>query len=190
MDTVPEFYAKDRASWRQWLDLNHATQKSVWLVYDKGKNRTLSWDDIVQEALCFGWIDSKPGKVSETQSKLYISKRNPKSAWSKINKKHVEIIENEGLIMPAGQAVIDEAKRNGAWDALNKSDNLEQPPELKELFSNNKVALDNYNQFSNSSKRIILEWIYSAKTEQTKLKRIYETVDLAEKGIKANHYRQ
>ncbi|MDQ4044741.1 MAG: hypothetical protein M3173_04735 [Chloroflexota bacterium] len=81
-----EFYAKDRAAWREWLENHRATERAVWLICDKGPNRSMSWEDIVQEALCFGWIDSKPGKVSDTQSKINVSKRKPTSAWSKINK--------------------------------------------------------------------------------------------------------
>lgn len=150
----------------------------------------MSWEDIVQEALCFGWVDSKPGKVSDTQSKIYVSRRKPKSAWSKINKEHVDKLIRQDLMTPAGQAAIDEAKRNGAWDALNKSDNLEVPEELARLLDANAAAKANFDSFSNSSKRIILEWIYAAKRDETKQKRIKQTVDMAAEGLKANHYRQ
>lgn len=187
---VPHFYAKDRATWREWLKQNHETEKAVWLIFDKGANRTLAWKDIVQEALCFGWIDSRPGKVSDTQSKIYVSRRKPKSVWSKINKSHIQDLEKKGLITPAGQKVIDEAKANGSWDALNKSDNLELPSELIQLLAENAQAKANFEGFSTTSKRVILEWIYSAKTEETRLKRIHETVQLAEQGIKANLYKK
>lgn len=190
MSDAPEFYAKDRATWRQWLLQHHMTQSAVWLVYDKGPNRTMSWQDIVQEALCFGWVDSKPSKVSDTQSKLYISKRKPKSVWSKINKEHVAALQAKGLMMPAGQAAIDTAKRNGSWDALNKSDALEVQPDIVKSLSENPEAAKNFNAFSPSSRRIILEWIYSAKREETRAKRIAEAVNLAAQNIKANHYRQ
>jgi len=187
---IPEFYAKDRTAWRRWLELNHDKEQAVWLVFDKGPNRTLAWEDIVQEALCFGWIDSKPGKVSETQSKIYVSRRKPKSVWSKINKAHVKKLMELGLMSPAGQAVIDEAKANGSWDALNKSDNLEMPTDLVDLLEQNIKAKNHFQNFTSSSKKIILEWIYSAKTDLTRKKRINQTVDLAKKGLKANHYRQ
>lgn len=159
-------------------------------MYDKGANRTLTYDDIVEVALCFGWIDSRPGKVSDTQSKIYVSKRKPKSAWSKSNKIRIDKLKRENLIQPPGLAAVQTAKANGAWDALNKSDNYIIPHGLAELFKNNTVAAENFAEFSNSSKRIILEWIYSAKQEATKIKRIKQTVELSEKGIKANHYRQ
>jgi len=187
---ISEFYAKDRTAWRNWLKQNHDKEKAVWLVFDKGPKRTLAWEDIVQEALCFGWIDSKPGKVSETQSKIYVSHRKPKSVWSRINKAHVEKLVHSGLMTSAGQKVIDEAKANGSWDALNKSDKLEMPPDLVDLLKKNITAQNNFESFSPSSKRIILEWIYAAKTEATRRNRITQTVELAAQGLKANHYRQ
>ena len=98
---VPEFYATDRQDWRRWLSENHATERAVWLVYDKGPARTMSWADTVQESLCFGWIDSKPGKISDTRSKIYICRRSPKSAWSKVNKGHIDQLTANGLMMPA-----------------------------------------------------------------------------------------
>jgi uncharacterized protein YdeI (YjbR/CyaY-like superfamily) len=188
--SVTEFYARDRAAWRRWLEEHHATEEAVWLVFDKGRHRTMSWEDIVQEALCFGWIDSKGGKVSDTQSKLYVSRRKRTSAWSRINKAHVEALSASGLMMPAGQAAIDEAKANGSWDALDRSDNLELPAELVAGLAANTVAQRNFEAFPVSSRRIILEWIYSAKRPETRQKRIDETVRLATDNIRANHYRR
>lgn len=186
MSEVVEFYAKDRAAWRKWLEQHHENENAVWLIFDKGKNRTLTWRDIVQESLCFGWIDSTAGTVSDSRSKLYVSKRKPKSGWSKINKAHVEELLENGMMDPAGQAAIDLAKQNGSWDALTKSDNLELPPKLIELFKKNLNAANNFDAFSNSAKRIILQWIYSARREETTEKRIEETVRLAEQNIKAH----
>ena len=187
MKDAPEFYTKDRRAWRQWLQENHNKKTGVWLVYHKGAARKMSWEDIVQEALCFGWIDSRPAKLSETQSKLYVTKRNPKSAWSKLNKQHVAYLEEAGLMTAAGRAVIDEAKKNGAWDTLNKSDALQKPPELQAMLDMNTAAKQFYEAMSPSSQRVILEWIYSAKKEQTRLLRINQTVELAAQGIKAHH---
>ena len=172
MDKVPHYYAKDRASWRKWLKINHLKKSSVWLVFDKGKNRTMSWEDIVQEALCFGWIDSRPGKVSETQSKIYVSKRKPKSVWSKIYKQHIEFLIEKGLMQPAGIQAIEIAKNNGSWNALDLSDNLIYPPQLEILFEQNTIAKNNFENFPKGSKRNTLQWIYDAKTEATKVDRI------------------
>jgi uncharacterized protein YdeI (YjbR/CyaY-like superfamily) len=187
---VESFYAKDRAEWHDWLLNNHNNQQSVWLIYDKGASRTLSYDDIVEEALCFGWIDSIPGKVSDTQTKIYVSKRKPKSVWSKTNKERIEKLLSLGMMHPSGKAAIDTAKANGSWDALNQSDKFEIPLELQSLLDTSPKAKEFYFSLPPSSHKIILEWIYAAKKEETKLARINETVSLANKGIKAHHYRQ
>ncbi len=190
MQDASSYYAKDRAAWREWLAAHHQTEQSVWLIYDKGAARRLSYDAIVEEALCFGWVDSKPAKLSDTQSKLYISKRKPKSVWAKTNKARIAALESQGLMQPAGLEVVRIAKENGSWETLDRSDNLEAPVELVEQLVANPKAKDFYESMSASSKRIILEWIYSTKREETKRARVNETVQLALQGIKAHHYRQ
>ncbi len=185
MQDAPEFYAKDRQAWRSWLQKNHATKQAVWLIYDKGNARTMSWGDIVQESLCFGWIDSRPGKVSDTQSKIYISKRKPSSGWSRVNKAHIEELVVRGLMMPAGQQAIDAAKASGAWDKFSMSDNLQLSPELIEAFNANPVAKKNFDSFTESGRRIILEWLYQAKRPETAQTRIQKIIEDAEAGKKA-----
>lgn len=184
MDTAPHFYAKDRASWHEWLETHHETESAVWLVYDKGPGRKLTWPDIVQEALCFGWIDSRPGKVSDTQSKLYISKRKPKSVWSKINKSYVDELIEAGLIQPAGQRAIDIAKQNGSWNALDLSDSLTYPSELIKAFKQAPLAAQNFELFPEGSRRNTLQWIYDAKTDDTRDRRIKEVVEKAKQNIR------
>lgn len=185
-----EFYARNRQEWREWLATNHNSKQSVWLIFDKGKNRTLTYDDMVEEALCYGWVDSVPGKVSDTQAKIYVSRRKPKSSWSKVNKQRIEKLLHAGTMSDAGIAAVNSAKQNGSWDALNKSDAFEMPEELNRLLMSNTKARLFYDAMAPSSHKIILEWIYAAKTEDTKMKRIVETVELASQGIKAHHYRQ
>lgn len=184
MQNAPEFYAKDRSSWRQWLQDNHDKETAVWLIYDKGTARNLTWPELVQESLCFGWIDSRPGKVSDTQSKIYVSKRKPKSVWSKINKAYIEELVEKGLMTPAGMAAVEIGKENGSWDTLNNSDNLLYPPELEAMFADHPKARTNFDAFSHSKKRQILQWIYDAKTETTRENRVVQTVQSAERGEK------
>lgn len=184
------FYARDWAAWRAWLAEHHASEQSVWLIYDKGRDRRLTYDDIVEEALCFGWVDSKPGKVSETQSKLYISRRKPRSAWSQANKDRITKLRRDGLLTPAGDEAVRVAQANGAWDQLRASDALAEPRELTLALDAHAAARTFYDAMPPSSRRIILEWIYSAKTDATRQRRIDETVDLAARGIRAHHYRQ
>ncbi len=185
MNDAPEFYAIDKVAWWTWLEEHHDTETGVWLIYDKGENRTLPWSDIVDVALCFGWVDGRANGVSETQSKLYISRRKPKSTWSKINKAKVqELIANEKM-QPAGLSVIETAQRNGSWDQLNKIDNLELPTELIRSFAKHKHAKENFEAFPASAKKIILYWIYSAKRKETKMSRINQTIELASKNIRS-----
>jgi uncharacterized protein YdeI (YjbR/CyaY-like superfamily) len=182
MNDAPEFYAKDRKAWRQWLLENHQNERAVWLVYDKGEHRKMSWQDIVQEALCFGWIDSRPGKVSEKQSKIYISKRKPKSVWSKINKDSIALLQEQGLMTEAGLEAVAVAKKNGSWSTLEKSDNLIVPPELEAKFESLPNARAHFNNFPVSAKRNALQWIYDAKTPTTRNKRVTEIAEAAEEN--------
>lgn len=184
MDDVSHFYAKDRKSWRDWLEKNHEKENAIWLVFDKGKRRTLSWQDIVEEALCYGWIDSRPGKVSETRSKIYVSKRKPKSVWSKINKQNVNKLMGAGLMQPAGLASIATAKMNGSWNALDLSDNLIYPPALTAMFEKDQAAKANFEGFPVGARRNALQWIYDAKTQATQHSRVKQTFEAAKDNIR------
>jgi uncharacterized protein YdeI (YjbR/CyaY-like superfamily) len=191
-DGIAMFYAPDRAAWRNWLMENHATQKAVWLIYYKpasGKTR-VSYDDAVDEAICFGWIDSKPNALDEWRSIQFFAPRNPKSNWSKVNKGRVERLLAENRLHPAGLAVIELAKTNGRWDALNEVEEGILPDDLATALAQNPIAEQYFTAFPKSSKKNILEWLYNAKTSETRLKRIEETVRLAAENIRANHFRQ
>ena len=189
---VNTFHAKSRSEWRQWLQNNHTSQKSVWLIiYHKdNKTRSVDYEEAVEEALCFGWIDSKPNKRDDESYFLFFAKRKPGSNWSKVNRERAEKMISEGLMTEVGQAMIDLAKRSGTWTALEEVQDSVIPDDLQRMFNSNRLAFNNFQSFPPSSKRIILEWIFSAKRQETRRKRIEETVSLAEKNIRANHYRQ
>jgi uncharacterized protein YdeI (YjbR/CyaY-like superfamily) len=191
-DGVKVLYAKSRKEWRIWLKQNHLSEKSVWLIiYHKDiRTPSVQYEEAVEEALCFGWIDSKPNKRDANSYYLFFAKRKPKSNWSKANRERAEKMIKQGLMTEAGQAMIDLAKRMGTWAALEEVQNSVIPDDLQELFDKNKKAFDNFEAFPPSSKRIILEWILNAKRPETRQKRIEETVKLAERNMKANHYRQ
>jgi uncharacterized protein YdeI (YjbR/CyaY-like superfamily) len=184
--------AGSRTEWRKWLAKNHKTKDAVWLIiyHKRSDTKSVYYDEAVEEALCFGWIDSKPNKRDSKSYYLFFAKRKPKSNWSKANRERAQRMIDEGMMMPAGQAMIDLAKKSGTWNALVKVQKNVVPDDLKKAFAKNKIALKNFEAFPPSSKRIILEWILNAKKEETRLKRITETVTLAAKNIKANHYRQ
>lgn len=185
---IHTFHAKTRSSWRKWLAKNYASEKSVWLIiYKKASGiKSISYAEAVEEALCYGWIDSTANNRDENSHYQYFTKRKPKSNWSKINKARIDKLMKEGLIMKPGLEMIALAKENGSWDALNDIDEMIIPKDLLSAFNKNKKAFENWLQFSDSSKKMILYWIKSAKKDETRIKRIDETVQLAAKNIKAN----
>ena len=183
-------YAKNRKEWRKWLEQNHAKEKSTWLImYNKSSGiPTLTNEEAVEEALCFGWIDSKANKRDSESKYQYFAKRKPNSAWSKINRDRVAKLTKAGLMTPAGKAMIDLAKKTGTWTALEEIDNMFVPPDLQKAFVKNKTALKHFEAFPPSSKKIILLWISTAKRPETRQQRIEQTIALAAKNIRANHY--
>ncbi|MEM6964679.1 MAG: YdeI/OmpD-associated family protein [Bacteroidota bacterium] len=191
-DGIKTYHAKDATSWRKWLKINHLKEKNVWLIIYKkiAETPSVTYPEAVDEALCFGWIDSKPNKRDDKSFYQYFSKRNPKSNWSKVNKEKIKRLQTEGKIAPAGKEMIRLAKETGTWDALDDVENLVLPQDLQKEFHNNKLAFDNFQQFPRSVKRGILEWIFNAKRANTRTKRIQETVKLAEKNIRANQYKK
>ena len=185
---VKIFYAKTQKEWRKWLEKNHRSEKAVWLIiYKKGSGiQSTNYTEAVEEALCFGWIDSKANKKDDESYYQYFAKRKPESNWSKVNKEKVARLIEKGLMTSAGFESIEIAKRNGTWTALDEVEELIIPPDLQLLFDKNIAAFENWKNFSRYIKRGILEWILNAKRSETRQKRIAETVELAEKNIKAN----
>lgn len=188
----PAYHAKNRKEWRQWLTKNHRLEKSVWLIIYHKSSATPSvyYEEAVEEAICFGWIDSIAHKRDAESKYQFFAVRKPKSNWSKANRERAEKMIEKKQMKPAGQAMIDLAKKNGTWTALVDVQNSVIPPDLQQAFNKNKTAFKNFQAFPPSSKRIILEWILNAKKPETREQRIKQTVELAEKNIKANHYRQ
>ena len=187
LNNIPARHFKTRKAWRQWLQENHATAKAVWLILHHRKSNApgIYMDEAVEEALCFGWIDSKAVKRDAESRYQYFSPRKSKSNWSKVNRERADRLIREGLMAPAGQALIDLAKRTGTWEAMVDVENEVIPPDLQRSFDKNKTALKNFQAFSPSSKRVILQWIMSARKEDTRSKRIAATVAHAARNEKA-----
>ena len=179
-----------RSSLREWLTSNHSRTDSVWLVISKkGDPRYTAYNDIVEEALCFGWVDSLPRALNETRSMLLLSPRKPGSAWSKANQDRVERLIAAGLMMPPGLAKFEAAKANGLWDKLEKVDALDVPDDLAGALAAYPSARQNFDAFPPSVRRGILEWIIQAKRPETRQARILETAQKAESNIRANQWR-
>ncbi len=181
-----------RAEWRKWLEEHHARTEGVWLIsYKKGTGKPrFDYDEAVEEALCFGWVDSKPNKLDEERSMLWFAPRKPGTGWSQLNKMRVEKLIAAGQMRPAGLAKVEAAKQDGSWDALDRVEALEIPPDLEKALAANETARQYFNAFPRSVKRAILEWIASARKAETRAKRIAETVSSAAMNIRANQWRQ
>ncbi|QYF73028.1 YdeI family protein [Cryobacterium sp. PAMC25264] len=179
--TAPRVHAETRAQWRLWLLEHHAHEKAVWLVsWKKATGRpSVGYDDAVSEALCVGWVDSKPQKLDDERTMLYFSPRKPTSDWSRPNKIRVETLRAAGLLLPAGEAVIARAINNGSWTLLDDVEDLIVPADLDEAFSEKPPARANWDRFPPSARRGILEWIVQAKRPQTRAARILETAERA-----------
>jgi uncharacterized protein YdeI (YjbR/CyaY-like superfamily) len=183
---------ESRREWRRWLEENHTRPDGVWIVTFKKHcgEKHLSYGHVVEEALCFGWIDSLGRKLDKDRSMLWMSPRKPGSGWSKLNKERIERMIDTGLMTPAGLAKIEAAKQDGSWQALDVIETLEIPDDLEAAFSLYNSARHNFNAFPRSAKRAILEWIANAKKPETRAGRIEETARLAEENIRANQWRQ
>lgn len=178
-------HPKTRQQWRDWLKRNHQKEPGVWMIYYRkhtGK-RAFSWSEAVDEALCFGWIDSIERVVDEKRTMLRFTPRKPKSVWSEINKKKVEALIAANLMTDAGMNAIEVAKKNGAWDQLSSSDahsnNNTLPPDLEKALVKNKKAYAQFLAFAHSYRRQFLSWIDSAKRPETRAARIKQTVLMA-----------
>ncbi len=141
--------------------------------------------EIVEEALCFGWIDSRPAKLDAQRSMLLLSPRRPKSAWSRINKQRVARLSAAGLMMPPGVAAVKLARRNGSWNALDGVEALVIPEDLAAAFARHPAARSHWDAFSPSSRKGILQWIASARRAETRNCRVAQTAALAARNLRA-----
>ncbi|CAG5001012.1 hypothetical protein DYBT9275_02577 [Dyadobacter sp. CECT 9275] len=180
------FCPVNRDEWRAWLEENHAQEKSVWLIYYKknASGRLLSWSDAVDEALCFGWIDSTARGIDNERYMQLFSRRKPNSTWSKINKAKVERLIHAGLMTQPGLDSIEIAKRNGSWTILDDVEELVIPDDLQQALSDKPGGNAFFLKLSKSERRSLLQWLVMAKRLETRQNRILEIVACAEQQIK------
>jgi uncharacterized protein YdeI (YjbR/CyaY-like superfamily) len=187
---IKTFYAKTISQWRKWLLKNHLIEKGVWLViYKKDADTTsISRDEALDQALCFGWIDSVANKRDEDSYYQYFAQRKPKSNWSGINKVKIARLMEEGQMHPSGLRMVELAKETGTWTALEDVEKLVIPDDLLKALKKAGEAYSNWTKFPASTKRGILDWIKQAKLAETRARRIEETARLAKDNIRANQY--
>ena len=173
-----------------WFLKNHEKSVGVWVVtYKKASGRVAPrYDEMVRVALCFGWVDSVPGKVDEHRTKLYFSPRKKGSGWAATNKARVAELEAAGKLMPAGIASIEAAKNDGSWSKLDSAESAEVPLDLIDAFKRYTNSQENFDRFPLGVRKQILQWIAQAKTAPTREKRIDETARLAADNIRANQW--
>jgi uncharacterized protein YdeI (YjbR/CyaY-like superfamily) len=185
-------HPRSRAEWRQWLEEHHTQTEGVWFISFKkasGEPR-VEYEEAVEEALCFGWIDSKANKLDDARTMLWFTPRKPGTGWSRPNKERIARLIDSGLMRPAGLARIEAAKQDGSWNALDAVEALEIPPDLAEELARNPMAAQYFDAFPRSAKRAILVWITSAKRPETRARRIAETVELAAQNKRANQWQK
>ncbi|MDJ0788062.1 MAG: YdeI/OmpD-associated family protein [Myxococcota bacterium] len=176
--------------WRAWLAENHGRAAGIWLVTWKrssGKQR-YSNDDAIEEALCFGWIDSKPARLDDERTMLWFAPRKAGSGWSRLNKERVEALIASGRMAPPGLAKIEAARQDGSWSKLDAVEALAIPDDLVVAFGRHAGSETNFEAFPRSAKRGILEWIVQAKRPETRARRVEETARLAARNERANQW--
>ena len=191
MDDREHVEPPTRAAWRIWLEANHATSPGAWAVFRRrhaaGPDDP-GYEELVLEALCFGWVDSRPGTVDGDRTKLYLAPRRPGSGWAATNKARVERLLDAGLMAPAGIAAVERAKRDGSWASSDGSQAGAEPPDLLAALDALDGARARWDAFPPGARRAILQWIEQAKRPQTRAARIAETATRAARNERANQW--
>lgn len=185
------FCPTSRQHWRAWLQAHHDTEHSVWLVYYKKKAAvpSLTWSEAVDEALCFGWIDSQAKPIDDERYRQLFSRRKPKSGWSRVNKEKVQRLLAEGQMTQAGLNCIEIAKQNGSWTLLDEVEALTLPTDLEQALQQRPNAHRYFGSLSRTDKRNLLQWLVLAKRPATRQNRIAEIVALADQQLKPKQFR-
>jgi uncharacterized protein YdeI (YjbR/CyaY-like superfamily) len=187
LDDAPHVEADDRERWRAWLETNHASAGGAWLVTWRPKSGHvgLDYEAAVEEALCFGWVDSTGGRVDDERGKLYFAPRKPRSVWAATNKVRVERLIAAGRMAPAGLAAIERAKANGSWEVLDSAERLEVPEDLAVALASSPPAAANFGAFPPSARKMLLGWIATAQRPETRATRIAKVAAAAARNERA-----
>lgn len=181
MPETPTFCPASRPQWREWLATHHASEVAVWLVYHKKQSpgTGISYAEAVEEALCFGWIDSRAQPLDAHTYRQFFSRRKPGSTWSAVNKARVERLQATGQLAPAGLAAIELARQNGSWALLDEVEALVVPPDLAAALAGQPVAQAYFERLSKSAKKMVLLRLMQARQPATRQRRVAELLALA-----------
>jgi uncharacterized protein YdeI (YjbR/CyaY-like superfamily) len=180
MDEAPRVEASSRAEWRAWLAENHASARGAWLVMWKRHTRkpTITYEEGVEEALCFGWIDGRMNRLDDERTIQWFAPRRPKSTWARTNKERVARLEAAGLMTDAGRAVIAVAQANGSWNSLDQIDELVMPTDLVDALAAQDGARDHFDSRSPSTRKMALAWVSQVKNPSIRAARIEQVVNV------------
>ena len=187
LEDAPFVHADDRPTWHAWLEANHGTASGCWLVTWRARSgrRGLPYEDAIEEALCFGWVDSTGGRYDDDRGKLYFAPRKPRSVWAASNKARVERLIAAGRMRPAGLAAIERAKANGWWEILDSAERMEVPDDLAAAFEVHPPAAANFEGFPPSARKMLLGWIATAVRPETRAARVAKVAEAAARNERA-----
>lgn len=188
MEITRTLYVTDRAEWRRWLQSHYSTESEIWLIYYKkhsGRPR-IPYDEAVEEALCFGWIDGIVKRIDEEKFAQRFTPRKKNSQWSDLNRARVKKLIEEGRMTEAGLATISEAvlKGDGSNQKREKDYSIEVPAYFQKALNANKAARENFNKMARSYRRDYVKWVAAAKREETRERRIREAIELLSQNKK------
>src|SRR5215510_672180 len=185
MVALRQFQLRSRAAWRAWLEKYHTTSPGVWLVYAKKHTKipSLTYNDAVEEALCFGWIDSLIHPIDDSYFRQVFTPRKPKSLWSALNRTRVERLIEAGLMSAAGLALITLAKKTGTWNGHAPSEALSIPPELRKAINGDAAAKKNWPKYTESQRKMFLYSVHGAKRPETRAKRVARVIEIVSSGV-------
>lgn len=183
----PIVHAETRIQWRNWLEHNHTSTRGVWLCSwrDTTVRPRCPYPEAVEEAICFGWIDSTGNILDENRSLQLFTPRRPKSPWTRLNRKRAAEMDDRGLMTDAGRRAIAAAKSSGWWTISDPVEDLEEPLELKAALDGDPHARSNWNSFPPSARKQMLWWVVSAVRDDTRTGRITHIVTEAAAGRRA-----
>lgn len=183
----PIYHAETRPQWRSWLEANHNDARGVWLCsWRSGTDKPrCPYPEVVEEAICFGWIDSTTVVLDQDRGLQLVTRRKPRSTWTRLNRQRAADLEQAGLMTDAGRQAIETAKSNGWWTIFDPVEDLLEPDSLAAALDANAAARGAWNEFPPSARKGMLWWVISAAKEETRARRIARIVDEAAQGRRA-----
>lgn len=184
---LPIYHPQDLAAWRAWLEAHHDATRGVWVAsWRKASSRVpVPYEDLVEEAICFGWIDSTVNILDDDRGLQLMTPRKPKSGWTRLNRRRVAAMEAQGRMTAAGRRVVEAAKANGSWTVYDAVEDLAEPDDLAAALAASPRARTAWNGFPPSARKQMLWWVISAGKPETRASRIARIVSQAELGRRA-----